>query len=256
MNGIQCLHVFMFLNHPPDGTEHGMHGLSQVFPPVGCQQDQPAVSGPFQVRMGEVLPYGSLQRVNHRITRHIDRFRLLAFPDQVVPAQGRGSKVPVRQDGYARAVKLLRIGRKQIIGSQAGFHMAHRNLQIKAGQCRRESGACISMHKNRVRLFLLQHVLHALQHPCGDVKQGLALLHDCQVIVRLHVEGVQHLLQHALVLSCDAHQGFNILPGLQFLDQGTHLDCFRPGAENQHNLLTHRPSPPVLWIRDIPADNP
>ena len=95
------------------------------------------------------------------------------------------------------------------------------------------------MDQNDVRLLLFQHRGDLLQDRLGDIKQSLPLLHDGQIIVRLHMKCPHHLLQHGFMLAGGAHHGGKLLSALEFVDQGTHFDGFRPGAEHQHYLFTH-----------------
>ena len=92
------------------------------------------------------------------------------------------------------------------------------------------------MDQDHAGLLLLDDPLKALKHPGGDVGEGLAGLHNVQVIVRHNLKGIQHLVQHLPVLGSDAHQGFKLGAGLELFDQGGHFDGFGPGAEHQHDF--------------------
>ena len=91
------------------------------------------------------------------------------------------------------------------------------------------------MDQDQVGLGLLQHAVHAGEALGSDGGQGLAGLHDVQVIVRLQPEDVQHRVQHLPVLGGDAAQGVQAGAAGQLQGQGGHLDGLRPGAENCHN---------------------
>ena len=69
-------------------------------------------------------------------------------------------------------------------------------MQIKTCQRRRKGRGRVAVHQHEVRLLLFQNGLEALQDPARDVEQGLAVLHDGQVVVRDHMKGFQHLIQH------------------------------------------------------------
>ena len=57
------------------------------------------------------------------------------LPQQVLLGLLGGREVVFCQHAHRLPVELLRIGGIQIVGAQSGFHMAHRDAQVKAGQC-------------------------------------------------------------------------------------------------------------------------
>ena len=59
------------------------------------------------------------------------------LPQQVLLGLLGGREVVFCQHAHRLPVELLRIGGIQIAGAQSGFHMAHRDAQVKAGQRRR-----------------------------------------------------------------------------------------------------------------------
>ena len=131
-------------------------------------------------------------------------------------------------------VELLRIGRSQVIGAKARFHMSHRDLQIKAGQTGGKGRGRIAVDQHQIRFLFLENSPHPLQHIAGDVEEGLLLLHNGQVIVRNHMKALQHLIQHLPVLTGNAYQRFHGTSAFQFFDQRAHFDSLRSGAKHQH----------------------
>ena len=102
------------------------------------------------------------------------------------------------------------------------------------------------MDQDHVRPNLLQHRSDPLQDVHGDVKQSLLILHDGEIIIRLHPEGPQHLVQHLPVLTGHADHRFKLFrSALQFQHQRAHFGGLRPGAENQHDFF-HRLFSPAL----------
>ncbi len=105
------------------------------------------------------------------------------------------------------------------------------------------------MHQNHLGPLPFQHRLDALQYPGSHIKEGLPVLHNVQVIFRLHPESLQHHIQHLPVLPRDADHRLEVRPGMKLLHQGTHLNGLRPGAENQHHLFQgHIPPSKILWV--------
>ena len=56
MDRVNRLAVGMLVKHSANGTEHMMHRLSQVLPPVRGNEDQFAVAHPLQFGMSIILP--------------------------------------------------------------------------------------------------------------------------------------------------------------------------------------------------------
>ena len=121
---------------------------------------------------------------------------------------GGGGEIKLRDDGDRLAVKLLGEGAIDIEGPQPRLHVPHRDLQIEAGQGGNKGGGGIAVDQHNVRLDLLQHALDPLQNVGGNIKKGLLILHNGKIVVRLHLEGLQHLLQHLAVLTGDANHRF------------------------------------------------
>lgn len=95
------------------------------------------------------------------------------------------------------------------------------------------------MDQDHIRLFPLQHRGELLQNRLSDVKERLPLLHNRQVIIRLHTEGAHHLLQHGFMLPGGADHGSKLRPAFQLVDQGAHFDGFGSGTKYQEYLLAH-----------------
>ena len=120
--------------------------------------------------------------------------------------------------------------------------MSHRNLHIKACQCRHKGGGRIAVYQHHVRLDLLQHRADGREDLRGHIEQCLPLLHNRQVEFRLYVKGIQNHIQHLPMLAADAYHGSQIIPLFQFFDQRTHLNRFRSGSKHQHDRFHRNPS--------------
>ena len=184
-----------------------------------------------------ILPHGGVQRIDNRIAGYKNVAVRLTFLQQVLTAHLRRGKVEPADQIHGLTVKLLREGRIQVVGAQPRLHMAHGNLHIKAGQGGDKGGGRIPMHQRHIRLFRFQNGFQLFQNGNGYIKQGLLFLHNAQVVIRLYMETIQNLIQHLPVLPCYAHNRLKFGMPLQLQHQGTHLDCLRPCAENQHHLF-------------------
>ena len=115
--------------------------------------------------------------------------------------------------------------------------MANRDLQVEARERRRERRSGITVDEHHVGPLGLEHGLELQQHVAGDVEQGLARLHDGQVVVGDDPEHAKHLVEHLAVLAGNGHDRFELLGArLQLVDERTHLDCLRSGAEDEHHF--------------------
>ena len=74
------------------------------------------------------------------------------------------------------------------------------------------------MHQDHIRLYFLQDSFNTVQNIGRDVKQGLLVLHNRQVIVWHHMKCLQHLIQHLPMLAGHADDSFNVIPDFQFVD--------------------------------------
>ena len=247
VDGIDGLNVGMLVHHPPDRPEHVLHGLAQILPPVGGNQDQTAALCPAQLGMGVVRPDGGLQGVDGGVAGDIDAFRPLALVQEVLLRQLRGSEVILTDDAHSLTVEVLGVRGIDIVGPQSRLHMAHGDLQIEAGQGGDKGGGGVAVDQDHIGFLFFQHLPDAVQNICGNIKEGLLLLHDGQVVVRHHMEGRQHLVEHLPVLTGDADDGLQIVPAFQLIDQGTHFNRFGTSSEDKHDLFHRRYLQFYIW---------
>ena len=134
MDGIDGLHVRMLVHHAADGAEHAVHGIALVLAAVRGDQDEPAARGPVQHLVAIVFAHSGGQRVDAGVARHVDLLCRLAFVDQVFLRHLRRGEVVLAHDIDCLAVELFGPGRVDIVRTQAGLHVADRDLQVEAGQ--------------------------------------------------------------------------------------------------------------------------
>ena len=239
MDGIDELHILILVHNAANSPEHLVHGLTQILPAMSREQDQTAASRPRKIFLSVVLCHRGAQSINGSIACDKNSFGILPLPKEILPCVLRRGKVILRQDTHRLTIKFLRIRRIQIIGPQPRLHMAHRNPHIKASQSGGESCGGIPVNQDNIRLLLFKHRRDLIQNRLRDIKEGLPLLHNGQVIIRLYPESPHHLLQHGFVLTSGAYHSGKLRPALEFIDQGAHFNSLRPSAEHQHDLFTH-----------------
>ena len=235
MHGIEHLYIRHLVRNAAHGAENRAHGLSEVLPPVRRQQNQPTVLRPFQFGVLVIRPHCRFQRVDSRVARHEDRFRLFVLPQQILSRLLCRRKMVLRNHADRLPVKFLRKRRIQLIGAQPRLHVSHRNLHIKAGQRGGEGRRRVAMHQHKVGFRLGQHVFQLLHHAGGDVKKRLSVLHDRQIVIRRDVKRAEHLIEHLSVLSGHAAERPDVFSRPQLLNQRTHFNGLRPRAEDQHD---------------------
>jgi hypothetical protein len=122
----------------------------------------------------------------------------------------------------------------QVSGSQAGFHVSNGNTAVKG---RHSSGHCrggIALNHCQVKLFGGEQGVERSQYAAGGLCQSLARRHDIEVVIRLDIEALQHLVEHRPVLRRYAH------PNVQWdarsthvPDDGTEFDSLWTSAEDE-----------------------
>ena len=131
--------------------------------------------------------------------------------------------------------------------------MADRDLLIEGRQRPGERRGRIAVHQDKVRLCLLQGLLHAEQGARCDGRQRLLLLHDIQVILRRQAEDLHDGVQHLAVLARKAADTLKFRPLRQRLHQRGHFDRLRPRAEDGHHLNFLHAVPPPAFSHFLPS---
>ena len=124
--------------------------------------------------------------------------------------------------------------------AQACLQVGHVHPLVVAGKGTHEGGGGIALHEDQVRPGALEHTLEAGDDPGGDIEQALPAGHDVQVILRLDAEEAGHLVKHLPVLAGDTDLDVEVGgPAPKLKDQGSHLDGFRTGTEDEEDLGNH-----------------
>lgn len=237
--GVDGLDVGVLRHHAADGAEHAVHGLAQVLAAVRRYEDEAGALSPPEdgVEDGARVSraHRRPERVDARVARDPDAARRLALAEEVLPRRPRGGEPPMGDHVHRLAVELLRPGAVEVARPEARLHVAHRNLQVEAGERGGEGRGGVAVHEHGVRALGLEHRPEPQQHVARDVEERLPRPHDVQVVVRLHLEDREHLLEHLAVLPRDAHDCVELVrTGLELVHERTHLDRLRAGAEDEH----------------------
>ena len=98
VNGIYDLGIRKLVHQPFNHAEHLPHAVPQIFPAVGCQQNQAIISDTAQHVVLVRLGYRRFQRVNRRIPRNKDRIFRFVLIQQISRRLLSRSKMQVRHD--------------------------------------------------------------------------------------------------------------------------------------------------------------
>ena len=94
------------------------------------------------------------------------------------------------------------------------------------------------MNQHHIGVLFFQHLFDPVQDIGGDIKEGLLVLHDGEIIIRRDAKGLQYLIQHLPMLCRNADtclKMFRIF--LERLYKRSHLYRFGTGTENEQYLF-------------------
>ena len=177
------------------------------------------------------LVHDHVQRVDDGIACH-KYLTVSVFLLEILLAERSRREIVCGNTPGNLAVHLLRPRAIDIVCAQTRFNVSNWNLLVECRQRRRRAGGGIAMDKHNIGLCFLEDIPHPNQHSRSHVIQVLPLLHYIEIIIRLHFEYPQHLVQHLPMLPRHAHDGPKVLRILlELLHQRTHLNRLRPGPE-------------------------
>ena len=199
VNRVDQLHLREGVRHPAQSRHDVGHGLAVVLPPVAGHEDDLSagvVQMVEEIRCEVIILHNrGLEGVDHGIAR--DKHPVGdPLPLQVCAVGPCGAEVQVGDVAHQLAVHLLRKGRILVTRAESRLHMAHPDLVVKGGQRPGEGCGGVPVDQHQVGSGLLQHPLHAQQALGGDGGEGLAGLHDVQMVIdepESSGAGIEHL---------------------------------------------------------------
>ena len=239
MYGIDKVYIRITVGQTSNRTTDVLHRLTVIFTAM-CSHKNDAVVLEIQclqcrVTERKVITHGHVNGVYYRIAADQNAIGDL-FTCQIVAIACGRCKMQIGNLADQLAVHLFRERRVFIVGAQTGFYMSDRDLVIKCCKCTGKGGRSVAMYQNDIRLGLFQHGIQTMQRLFGNGCKRLTLLHDIQIIVGLDIENIQHLIEHLTMLCRYTDNALGMLVLLQCVDQRSHLNRFRTGAENGHDF--------------------
>lgn len=219
-----------------------VHRITKVFTTMRRDENQPAIRGPFELRMRITTAHSCAQGVNASITCHPNFLAWLSFLKQVSPACLCGRKVKIRNDIHGLPIELLRPRAIDVVRTKSRFNMPHGNMEVEASKRGCKGSSRISMHQYDIWLFLLKNSFEPKEDFACNVKQRLTRFHDCQIIFWSYAENPQHLVQHFSMLTSNCNDCLKFVGSrFQLFHEGAHLYCFRTCPEHKQDLY------PIHW---------
>ena len=239
---IDRLDVGVLVHHTADRAKHVLHRLAEVLAAVGGDEDQPTAGYPFQLGVTIVLPHRCFQCVDGGVAGNVDRAFVLALAEEILLRQLGRREIVSADDADRLPVEFLRVRAVNVVGTQACFDVADRDLQVETGQSGHEGGRRVAVDEDNVWSDRFEDFLDAVQDVRRDVEQRLLVLHNREIVVRHDSERFQHLIEHLAVLPGDADEGVDFAVPLEFIDERAHFYRFGSRSEDEHDFL-HRNAP-------------
>jgi hypothetical protein len=119
------------------------------------------------------------------------------------------------------------------VGTETCLNVTYRELLIEGSKSCSGRGSSVAVYKDYISTTLLKHITHTIKDSGSDVSKILPLLHDIEVVIGLHFEDSEHLVEHLPVLTSDAYNGFKLVwTLLELLDQRAHLNGLWTSSED------------------------
>ena len=251
MNGKYDLYIVEFLGQLTQRLVDMAHRLAEVLAAVRRDQNNALMREidlpKHLIVKAKIIANRMMQRVDHRVARDKDAFCRNGFRKQITLRGLCRRKIEIGNAAGKLAVHFFRERRIFIVRTKPCFHMTDRYLVIISSQRAGKGRRRIAMDKNQIRLFFRQHLIQSHHRLGGNIKQGLPLRHNIQIMIRFDGKKIQHLIQHFTVLGGHGYDRRNRIRMLLKLQHDrSHLNCLRSGSKDGHHLdflLVHSKSP-------------
>ena len=227
-----------------DGAEARAHVLERLRAHLAAVHRRDDQALPVQPEVRERRRVGlerhagnGLERVDDGVAGHVDTVLGDALAVEVLRA-GRGRReMDVGEHAGDAAVHLLRPGIVLVERAQARLDVADLPALLEGGEARGHRRRRVALDEHPVGPLLLEDGAQAVDHGDRHVVQRLRVLHHVQVVVRLDLEQVEHLVEHLAVLAGDADPRDELVGApLELLDHRSELDRLRARAEDRQDL--------------------
>lgn len=197
------------------GVAHDEHRLAQArglfLDTAGNREDEARALGPLELGVGVPLAHGGAQGVDAGVSGDPDPGLGLAITEQVLLAGFRGGEGVLAHDIDRLAIELLRPGAEDDVRAKVHLDMPHRDLQVETCECHDEACRGVAVEQENVALLVLEDGLELDQYVARHVEQRLIRLHDRKVMVGIHVEDAQLLVEHLGELTGHGHDGIELI---------------------------------------------
>lgn len=92
MYGIDRLGIGVLFHHPTDSAKHPVHGLTQILSPMGGHQNETTAISPSKIRVTVVLFDSRAQRIDARVSCHVNLLWFFSSARRLARACSVGAK--------------------------------------------------------------------------------------------------------------------------------------------------------------------
>ncbi len=175
--------------------------------------------------------------VDARIAGDGDAPRVDAFGQQVAFCSLGGREVQGGEAGGDHTVHFLGKRLRKIASAQTGFHMADGHVLVECRQRACQGRGRIALDDHHVRLPGFNDRLERRYDARGDLRKGLAGLHQVEVVIGRDGERGEHLIKHGAMLRGDTDAHLEPLTLTEVQQYGAELDGLGAGAEYEEDLV-------------------
>ena len=202
------------------GVAHDEHRLARAqglfLDTAGIREDEAGALGPLELGVGVPLAHGGAQGIDAQgvdagVSGDPDPGLGLAITEQVLLAGFRGGEGVLAHDVDRLAIELLLPGAEDDVRAKVHLDMPHRDLQVETCECRDEACRGVAVEQENVALLVLEDGFELDQYVARHVEQRLIRLHDRKVMVGIHVEDAQLLVEHLGELTGHGHDGIELI---------------------------------------------
>ena len=156
MDGVDRLRVRPLLHDAPYSPEHVVHGLAEVLPTVGCDEDEAGVPG--HSSSGWEYPSLTVVLKASMPVLPVTKMRSAGFPSlkRFFRDASVGAKYQLEMTSTTWRFWLRE--EQHPVSPQAGLHMPYGNLEVEGGERRGKRGRSVAVHEHHVGALVFQHL--------------------------------------------------------------------------------------------------
>ena len=245
MDGIDNEGVRELIGNANEGAEGALETVSKGLATMGGDEDESVaaeggrdVGGNFVGGLERIVLLHPVQGIDDGVPGDGDLGVGHALFEQVLAGAIGGSEVVGGDLSDDAAVHFLGEGCPNIPSAQASLDVANGEPAVEAAHPPDEGAGGIALHDDGIGHVILDGLIDRAEEEAGESGEGLAGGHEMEVKVGLYLKDAQGLIEHLPMLTGGTGDGLKLgRPAAEFLDDGSELDDFRPGAEEDEDAF-------------------